>query len=75
MTEKKIYTNLKQYLGEEGDNCVFKGAVLCANPWNLEICSLNLLRTWVGKEVYSKAMGSSMKELFERYVVLSFLYH
>jgi len=58
---------LVQYLGEEGEACELKAAVLCASPWNLEVCSLNLQRTWLGMEVYSKTMGSSMKRLFEQY--------
>ena len=59
---------MMQYLGEEGEACELKSAVLCASPWNLETCSLNLQRTWLGMEVYSKTMGSSMKRLFEQYV-------
>ena len=56
-----------QYLGEEGDNCILQAAVICSNPWNLEAGSLGLQRTWLGLNVYSKAMGTSMKALFERY--------
>jgi predicted alpha/beta-fold hydrolase len=54
-----------QYLGEEGDHCQLKAAVLCASPWNLDVSSAHLQSTWLGKEVYSKTMGSSMKRLFE----------
>lgn len=57
-----------QYLGEEGEGCELKAAVVCSNPWNLDVSNLALQRTWVGKEVYSRAMGSSMKRLFEEYV-------
>ncbi|MCJ1418235.1 hypothetical protein MMC32_004582 [Xylographa parallela] len=56
---------LVNYLGEEGERCVLKAAVVCSNPWNLEVGSLALQRTWVGREVYSRAMGASMKRLFE----------
>ncbi|CAK42236.1 putative esterase YMR210W [Aspergillus awamori] len=59
---------LANYLGEEGDACELKAAVLCASPWNLEIGSLNLQNTLIGREVYSKVMGTSMKDLFERHV-------
>ncbi|OJJ81936.1 putative hydrolase, alpha/beta fold family [Aspergillus glaucus CBS 516.65] len=59
---------LANYLGEEGEACELKAAVLCGSPWNLEVCSLNLKRTWLGMEVYSKTMGSSMKRLFEQHV-------
>jgi len=56
-----------QYLGEEGENCELKAAVVCSNPWNLDAGSLALQRTWLGMEVYSKTMGTSMKKLFETY--------
>ncbi|KAK4984870.1 hypothetical protein LTR50_006341 [Elasticomyces elasticus] len=56
---------LTNYLGEEGDQCVLKAAVVCSNPWKLEVSSLALQRTWLGLEVYSRTMGSSMKKLFE----------
>ncbi|THC91922.1 hypothetical protein EYZ11_008608 [Aspergillus tanneri] len=59
---------LTNYLGEEGEACELKAAVLCASPWNLEVGSVNLQSTWMGLEVYSKVMGSSMKQLFEQHV-------
>ncbi|KAJ5203983.1 AB-hydrolase YheT [Penicillium cinerascens] len=59
---------LANYLGEEGDNCQLKAAVICASPWNLDIGSAYLQSTWLGKEVYSKTMGTSMKNLFESHV-------
>ncbi len=54
-----------QYLGEEGQNCELKAAIVCSNPFNLEAGSLALQRTWLGREVYSKTMCDSMKRLFE----------
>ncbi|KAF3483716.1 medium-chain fatty acid ethyl ester synthase/esterase 1 [Arthroderma uncinatum] len=60
-----IMTN---YVGEEGDDCQLKAAVICSNPWNLEVSSLALQRTWVGTQVYSRTMGASMKRLFEQHV-------
>ncbi|KMP02244.1 hypothetical protein CIHG_07022 [Coccidioides immitis H538.4] len=59
---------LTNYLGEEAEKCQLKAAVICSNPWNLEIGSLALQRTWLGLEVYSKVMGANMKRLFERHV-------
>ncbi|KAI9832513.1 MAG: hypothetical protein M1819_004302 [Sarea resinae] len=59
---------LVNYLGEEGPQCVLKAAVVCSNPWNLEVSSLALQRTWLGLEVYSKTMGTSMKRLFENHI-------
>lgn len=57
--------NFVKYIGEEGDNCQLKAAVVVSNPWNLEAGSLALQRTWIGREVYSKTMGTNMKRLFE----------
>ena len=54
-----------QYIGEEGSECVLKTAIVLSNPWNLEAGSLALQRTFLGLEVYSRAMGTSMKALFE----------
>ncbi|KAL4780541.1 Alpha/Beta hydrolase protein [Aspergillus varians] len=58
---------LTNYLGEEGGNCQLKAAVICASPWNLEISSVNMQSTFMGLEVYSKVMGTSMKQLFEQH--------
>ena len=44
---------------------MLKAAVVCSNPWNLESGNLALQRTWLGSEIYSKTMGTSMKKLFE----------
>ena len=40
-------------------------AVIVSNPWKLEVSSLALQRTYIGLNVYSKAMGTSMRKLFE----------
>lgn len=47
---------------------MLNAAVICSNPWNLEAGNLALQRTWLGSEVYSKTMGTSMKKLFEDHV-------
>ncbi|OAX84910.1 hypothetical protein ACJ72_00696 [Emergomyces africanus] len=57
---------LTNYLGEEGESCPLSAAVICSSPWNLEVTSLALQRTWLGMEVYSKTMGGNMKRLFEQ---------
>ena len=59
---------LANYIGEEGEACELKAAVLCASPWNLDTTSVNLQSTWVGRNVYSKAMGASMRRLVEDHV-------
>lgn len=58
---------LTNYVGEEGAKCVLKAAVACSNPWNLEICNVNLQSTWLGLEVYSRTMGGNMMKLYERH--------
>ena len=42
-----------------------KAAIIVSNPWRLEISSALLLHTWLGREVYSKTMGTSMRSLFQ----------
>ncbi|RPB05810.1 AB-hydrolase YheT [Choiromyces venosus 120613-1] len=59
---------LTNYIGEEGDKCVFKAVALCSSPWNLEITSKALHRTYLGSEVYSKVMGGNLRNLFEIHV-------
>jgi len=36
-----------------------------SNPWDLQASNLALQRTWFNRNVYSKALGASMKLLFE----------
>lgn len=54
-----------QYLGEEGSDCALKAAVIVSSPWKLEVSSLALQRTYIGRELYSKTMGTSMRKLFD----------
>ncbi|KAI0157807.1 carboxylesterase-like protein [Xylariaceae sp. FL1272] len=54
---------LTNYIGEEGSECQLKGAVVCSNPWNLEVGSKVLKSTWIGHEIYQKALGSSLRQL------------
>ncbi|KAL9030077.1 MAG: hypothetical protein Q9196_001768 [Gyalolechia fulgens] len=56
---------LVNYLGEEGDKCLLDAAVVCSNPWNLELGNAALQRTWAGLEGYSKSMARDLKGLFE----------
>ncbi|KAL9125770.1 MAG: hypothetical protein Q9217_005073 [Psora testacea] len=59
---------LVNYVAEEGADCQLKAAVVISNPWNLDVSSLALQRTWLGLRVYLKAMGTNMKSLFEEHV-------
>ncbi|KAH8176953.1 alpha/beta hydrolase fold domain-containing protein [Sarocladium implicatum] len=54
---------LTNYCGEEGENCQLKAAIVCSNPFNLDVSSKMLQSTLLGREVYLRVMGSSMREL------------
>ncbi|KYK61492.1 hypothetical protein DCS_02634 [Drechmeria coniospora] len=54
---------LTNYCGEEGADCLLKAAVVCSNPFNLEVSSKLLQNSLIGREVYLRVMGSSMKTL------------
>ncbi|KAI9793611.1 MAG: hypothetical protein M1833_000697 [Piccolia ochrophora] len=58
---------LTNYLGEEGEPCALKAAVVCSNPWNLEVSSVGHKRTWLGLHVYSRGMATNMKALIEKH--------
>jgi uncharacterized protein len=49
---------LTNYCGEEGEDCLLRGAVVCSNPFNLEVANKALKRSFLGREVYQRAMGS-----------------
>jgi predicted alpha/beta-fold hydrolase len=48
----------RQYVGEEGADCLLKGAISVGNPFDLEVSNKALQRSLLGKQVYSRAMGS-----------------
>ncbi|KAK3902604.1 Alpha/Beta hydrolase protein [Staphylotrichum tortipilum] len=54
---------LTNYVGEEGEGCLLKGAVAVGNPFDLEVSNKALQRTLLGKQVYSRVMGTNMKKL------------
>ncbi|KAK4163629.1 medium-chain fatty acid ethyl ester synthase/esterase 1 [Cladorrhinum sp. PSN259] len=54
---------LTNYVGEEGASCELKAAISVGNPFDLEISNKALQRTVLGKHVYSKTMGNSLKKL------------
>ncbi|CAH0046013.1 unnamed protein product [Clonostachys solani] len=54
---------LTNYCGEEGPDCMLKAAVVCSNPFNLEITSKFLQASLIGREIYLRYMGSCMKSL------------
>lgn len=54
---------LTNYVGEEGENCELKAAITVGNPFNLEVCNIAMQSTWMGREVYSKSLGASLRKL------------
>ncbi|TQN74660.1 putative esterase [Colletotrichum shisoi] len=55
--------DFRQYCGEEGVNCELTAAIACSNPFNLEVANKALKRNFLGREVYQRVMGTSMKQL------------
>ncbi|KIV98978.1 hypothetical protein, variant 1 [Verruconis gallopava] len=58
---------LVNYLGEEEAGCPLDAAIVISNPWNLEVSSFFLQSTWLGMNVYMRAMGTSMRQLWARH--------
>ncbi|KAF2464616.1 medium-chain fatty acid ethyl ester synthase/esterase 1 [Lindgomyces ingoldianus] len=56
---------LTNYVGEEGASCELKAAVVCSNPWNLEVCHHALSRTYLGREVYSRTLCKNLQKLYD----------
>ena len=55
---------LTRYVGEEGARCAFKSAIVVSNPWDLNLSNTLLQRSWIGRNVYLRALGASLKILF-----------
>ncbi|KAF2199977.1 medium-chain fatty acid ethyl ester synthase/esteras-like protein 1 [Delitschia confertaspora ATCC 74209] len=58
---------LTTYVAEEGPACQLKAAVVCSNPWNLELSHHALMRSYLGAEVYSRTMCNNIQRLFARH--------
>lgn len=56
---------LTNYIAEEGPLCMLRAAVIVSSPWNLDAGNRALQRTWIGREIYSKTMGTNMKKLID----------
>ncbi|RMD43494.1 hypothetical protein DV735_g1617, partial [Chaetothyriales sp. CBS 134920] len=54
---------ITNYAGEEGADCPLVAAVAVSNPWNLEVGSLALRRTWI-HSMYHKTLAENMKKVF-----------
>ncbi|KAF9906492.1 hypothetical protein BX616_000713 [Lobosporangium transversale] len=55
---------LMNYMGEEGDQCEFMGAISVGNPYDLMGTCYNMERGFLGHNLYSPAMGGNLKRIF-----------
>ncbi|KAF9317753.1 hypothetical protein BG003_000361 [Podila horticola] len=55
---------LMNYMGEEGDNCEFLGAMSVGNPFDLMGTCLAIERGLLGRKIYSPAMGGNLRRIF-----------
>ncbi|KAG0198652.1 hypothetical protein BGX28_007904 [Mortierella sp. GBA30] len=63
---------LMNYMGEEGDQCEFLGAVSVSNPFDMLGTCLAIERGFVGKHVYRYVMGGNLKNLFLKNIQVFF---
>jgi predicted alpha/beta-fold hydrolase len=57
---------LARFIGEEGTHCVLKAGVVVAAPWDCPGMSRRLDATWFSRNVYSKAMGQNILNIYLR---------
>ncbi|KAJ3124734.1 hypothetical protein HK100_011134 [Physocladia obscura] len=53
--------------GEDGVECLLDALVAVANPFDLLVGQGFLESSWIGKEVYSRAMANSLKAFFNQH--------
>ncbi|KAH7047107.1 Alpha/Beta hydrolase protein [Linnemannia elongata] len=58
---------LMNYMGEEGDQCEFLGAMSVGNPFDLMGTCLAIERGWLGSKIYSPAMGGNLRRIFMKH--------
>ncbi|KAI8976072.1 Alpha/Beta hydrolase protein [Pilobolus umbonatus] len=59
---------LVKYLGEEGSNTPLKAAISVANPFDFTRSMEHLNETFLGRNVYSPAMATNLKNAFTRHL-------
>ncbi|KAF9506562.1 hypothetical protein BS47DRAFT_1352637 [Hydnum rufescens UP504] len=57
---------LTRYVGEEGENCRLTSACVLACPWDNVKNSDKLENRWINKAIYSKGLGGTLLDLFNR---------
>lgn len=55
---------LMNYMGEEGDQCEFLGAMSVGNPFDLLGTCYNMERGFLQHHIYSPTMGDNLKRIF-----------
>eukprot|EP01117_Protostelium_nocturnum_P010642 TRINITY_DN3832_c0_g2_i2.p1 TRINITY_DN3832_c0_g2~~TRINITY_DN3832_c0_g2_i2.p1 ORF type:complete len:403 (+),score=150.56 TRINITY_DN3832_c0_g2_i2:264-1472(+) len=58
---------LSKYVGEEGDKCILSGAVSISNPFKFVEAADVLNGHWFLRNVYSKALGTNLKNFLKRH--------
>ncbi|EKM55427.1 uncharacterized protein PHACADRAFT_256045 [Phanerochaete carnosa HHB-10118-sp] len=59
---------LTRYLAQEGDQSRLMAACMIGCPWDLLANSNRLGATWLGRELYSKALGTNLKNLLRKHL-------
>lgn len=54
-------------LGEQGDDTLFHAVVSISNPFDLAVGSEQLHSTWLGREMYSKALAKNILKLADKH--------
>jgi len=59
---------LTRYLGEEGSKTRISSACVLACPWDLYQNNQGLLNSFIGRHIYSKAMGNNLRDLVKKHL-------
>ncbi|KAJ3348252.1 hypothetical protein HDU83_001439 [Entophlyctis luteolus] len=63
---------MTKYVGEDSNRCVLDALVSVANPYDFLVTSSFLEATWIGREVYSRAMANSVVSVFKKHANMLF---
>ncbi|ANB14843.1 putative carboxylic ester hydrolase [Sugiyamaella lignohabitans] len=58
---------LANYLGQEGSDIQLEGACCVANPWDLNVSSIELQNTYIGRNLYSPTMTKNLLRLVKNH--------
>ncbi|EGN92460.1 hypothetical protein SERLA73DRAFT_191112 [Serpula lacrymans var. lacrymans S7.3] len=60
---------MTRYIAEEGEQSRLMSGCILACPWDLAANNGRLLETYIGRNIYSKGMGSNLLNLLRRHIV------